>query len=138
VHVRDGYEAHALLPPREKRGLVLVDPPFESRSEFEAAGTFLAEATKRFSGGIHALWYPLKNRHESERFVRRARRDCARPSVNCTLETGAPGEGQMRGCGLLVINPPFGFPEEAGSVLAWLAPRLSQGPRPAWTAEATP
>jgi 23S rRNA (adenine2030-N6)-methyltransferase len=136
LHVRDGYEALALLPPREKRGLVLIDPPFESRSEFDSAADFLAQATQRFPGGVHALWYPLKNRHEAERFVRRARRDCVRPSLNCTLETGAPGEGQMRGCGLLVINPPFGFLDEARAALAWLAPRLAQGPRPIWTAEA--
>lgn len=135
VHVRDGYEAHGLLPPSEKRGLVFVDPPFEARDEFELASSFLMQATLRFSNGVYAFWYPLKNRHDAERFVRRTRRDTGTPSLSCTLATGAPGAGQMRSCGLLVLNPPFGFAEEARTVLAWLAPRLAQGPRPAWTAE---
>jgi len=135
VHVRNGYEAHGLLPPREKRGLVLVDPPFEARDEFDLASSFLVQAVERFSNGVYAFWYPLKNRHEVERFVRRTRRDTACPSLSCTLENGAPGEGQMRGCGLLILNPPFGFAEEVRTVLAWLAPRMAQGPRPVWTAE---
>lgn len=136
VHVRNGYEAHGLLPPREKRGLVLVDPPFEARDEFDVASSFLVQAVERFTNGVYAFWYPLKNRHDVERFVRRTRRDTACPSLSCTLENGAPGEGQMRSCGLLILNPPFGFAEEARTVLAWLAPRLAQGPRPVWTVEA--
>ena len=135
VHVRDGYEAHGLLPPREKRGLMLLDPPFESRAEFERAHALLVQAASRFATGIHAFWYPLKNRHEADRTVRRIQRDTACPSLNCTLENGAPGEGQMRGCGLLVLNPPFGFADEARAALAWITPRLAQGPRPRWTVE---
>ncbi len=136
VHVRDGYEAHGLLPPREKRGLVLVDPPFEARDEFDLASSFLVNATGRFASGVYACWYPLKNRHDAERFVRRTRRDTGSPSLSCTLENGAPGDGQMRACGMLVLNPPFGFADEARAALAWLAPRLAQGPRPAWGVEA--
>ena len=135
VHVRNGYEAHGLLPPKEKRGLVLVDPPFEARDEFDLASSFLVQAVERFSNGVYAFWYPLKNRHEVERFIRRTRRDTACPSLSCTLENGAPGEGQMRSCGLLILNPPFGFAEEARTTLAWLAPRLAQGPRPVWMVE---
>lgn len=134
IHIRDGYEAHGLLPPREKRGLVLVDPPFESRREFEQAQAFLEQAIERFASGIYALWFPMKNRHDAERFTRRAGRE--REALVCTLDTDAPGEGQMRACGLLVINPPFGFADEARAVLAWLAPRLAQGPRPAWSVDA--
>lgn len=133
LHVRDGYQAHGLLPPREKRGLVLIDPPFEARDEFERIGAFLEQAQLRFATGVYAAWYPLKNRHEATRFERRAAR--GRAHVICRLDTGAPGEGQMRGCGLLVINPPYGFDAQARSTLAWLAPRLAQGPRPAWSVE---
>lgn len=136
VHVRNGYEAHGLLPPKEKRGLVLVDPPFESRSEFDDGSDFLAQAVKRFATGVYAFWYPIKNRHDVERFLRRARRDTGAPSLSCTLENGAPGEGQMRACGLLILNPPFGFADEAREALAWLSPRLAQGPRPVWSVEA--
>lgn len=129
IHVRNGYEALGLLPPREKRGLVLVDPPFESREEFDRLGDFVEGAAERFDNGIQAIWYPLKNRFEAARFVRRAARD-GRDTLVCTLDTGAPGEGQMRACALLIVNPPYGFEAQARAALTWLAPRLACGPRP--------
>ena len=130
IHVRDGYEAHGLLPPREKRGLVLVDPPFEARTEFEQAATFTANAQARFANGVIAVWYPLKNRHDAERFVRRTKTAAAGDALNCMLDNGAPGEGQLRACGMLILNPPYGFEADARAALAWLAPRLAQGARP--------
>ncbi|MGQ0502969.1 MAG: 23S rRNA (adenine(2030)-N(6))-methyltransferase RlmJ [Panacagrimonas sp.] len=136
IHVRNGYDAYGLLPPREKRGLVLLDPPFESRDEFDKAGDFVQRVAERFASGMQAVWYPLKNRHDAARFTRRAARDTARATLVCSLDTGAPGEGQMRACGMLVVNPPFGFEAQAREALAWLAPRLAQGPRPQWSVDA--
>lgn len=137
VHVRDGYEAHALLPPAEKRGLILIDPPFERPDEFEAMADLLQKSVVRFAGGIYAAWYPLKNRHIASRFVRRVARESARPVLTIEIDNDAPGEGQMRACGLLVVNPPFGFEEQVREALAFLLPHLAQGPRPTW-ALATP
>lgn len=129
VHVRDGYEAASLLPPREKRGLVLVDPPFERADEFDALADFLAAATRRFAGGVYAAWYPLKNAHAADRLVRAAARRTGRPVLDLRLDTGAPGAGRMCRCGFMVLNPPYGYPAQARALLAWLAPRLAQGPR---------
>jgi 23S rRNA (adenine2030-N6)-methyltransferase len=137
IHQRDGYEAAALLPPPEKRGLVLIDPPFERPDEFEAVGDFIAAAVARFAGGIYAAWYPLKNRHVASRLVRRAPRETGKPVLNLELDNGEPAEGQMHACGLLVVNPPFGFEPAAREALAWLAPRLAQGPRPGFTITAS-
>lgn len=131
LHERDGYEAHALLPPPEKRGLVLVDPPFERRDEFEAMEEFLAKSQSRFAGGIYAFWYPLKNSFEVERFGRRIAASSSKPVVDFCLDTGAPAEGQMRGSGLVVVNPPYRLAEELAPVLATLAKTLSLGPRAA-------
>lgn len=131
LHQRDGYEAHALLPPPEKRGLVLVDPPFERRDEFEAMEAFLAKAQARFAGGIYAFWYPLKNSFEVERFGRRIAALSSKPVLDCCLDTGAPAEGQMRGSGMVIVNPPYRFAEEMAPVLAALAKTLSLGPRAA-------
>src|ERR1043165_9663162 len=61
IHHRDGYEAYALLPPQEKRGLVLIDPPFERRDEFDTVAEFLERAVGRFANGIYAAWYPVKS-----------------------------------------------------------------------------
>ncbi|MGQ0618772.1 MAG: 23S rRNA (adenine(2030)-N(6))-methyltransferase RlmJ [Panacagrimonas sp.] len=135
IHVRDGYEAHSLLPPKEKRGLVLVDPAFEARDEFDRMHRFLEDALERFANGVYALWFPLKNRHQAERFLRRATRDRSRPHLSATLDTDAPGEGQMRACGMLILNAPFGFDVQAREALNWLAPKLGQGARPSWSVE---
>jgi len=136
VHQRDGYEAHSLLPPAEKRGLVLVDPPFEHPQEFGLAHEFLQRALPRFPGGVFAVWYPLKNRHAAARFERRAAELAAKEPLRLALETGAPGEGQMRACAVLVLNPPFGFDfADSGRVLAGM---LAQGPKAAFTAGPLP
>nr|WP_277817154.1 23S rRNA (adenine(2030)-N(6))-methyltransferase RlmJ [Solimonas terrae] len=129
VHHRDGYEAHALLPPREKRGLVLIDPPFERPDEFDAVTGFVTRALGRFSNGVIAVWYPYKKRFDTERFLRRLRRDCAREAINYVLETGAASEGRMHACGMVVINPPFSFVGEMSAALPWLADMLSRGAR---------
>jgi 23S rRNA (adenine2030-N6)-methyltransferase len=127
LHVRDGYEALSLLPPPEKRGLVLVDPPFERPDEFDACAAFLKEALRRFAGGVFAVWYPYKNRHQTERWLRRVQRECPREALNLTFAVSRAAEGEMRACGLLVINPPYTFRDEARDALAWLQPRLAQG-----------
>lgn len=135
IHQRDGYEAAALLPLPEKRMLVLADPPFERPDEFDALADFTLRALQRSSSGIYALWYPYKKRFDTERFLRRMRRDLKREALNCLLDTGAPSEGQMHACGMLVINPPFPFVNDIGPALQWLATALAAGPRPRAQAE---
>lgn len=129
VHVRDGYESASLLPPRERRGLVLVDPPFERADEFDAAADFLAAALKRFGNGVYALWYPYKSRYRTERWLRRVRSGLAHEALNLQLDTGAPSEGQMHACGLLVVNPPYAFVQNAPALLAALRPLLALSDR---------
>lgn len=131
VHVRDGYESASLLPPVEKRGLILVDPPFERRDEFAAMVEFLERAQARFAGGVYAFWYPLKNTHELVRFGRRLAAASSKPVVDFHFNTGAPAEGQMRGSGLMVVNPPYRFADDMAPALAVLARELAVGPRAA-------
>jgi 23S rRNA (adenine2030-N6)-methyltransferase len=175
VHLRDGYEAHSLLPPAEKRGLMLIDPPFERTDEFDAIAGLIGKSVARFAGGVYAAWYPVKNTHQVSRFVRGVAKDTAKPVLNLEFDNGAeaddairfvstdrprPGQPQrrerpevrrrhqaeastgiaraaekkiMHACGLLVVNPPFGFEAEANAALQWLKPRLAQGPRAGFT-----
>jgi 23S rRNA (adenine2030-N6)-methyltransferase len=135
VHQRDGYELSSLLPPREKRGLLLVDPPFERTDEFDAVAAFVSRALGRFSNGVFAIWYPYKKRFETERFLRRLQRDCPREAINYTLETGAVSGGQMHACGVVVINPPYSFIGEMDAALPWLAAVLAQGAKAGARAE---
>ena len=143
IHVRDGYEAHALLPPPEKRGLVLIDPPFERGDEFEAVADLIRKSVARFANGVYAAWYPLKNAHVAAKFVQRVARESGRPTVELMIETDAPPRSPdangivkhpMTACGMVVVNPPFGFEQEARDALAFLAPRLALGPKAGWAA----
>lgn len=132
VHCRDGYEAVALLPPRERRGLVLIDPPFEQAGEFDALGDFLHKARQRFAHGIYAIWYPVKKRYEVERFLRRvAAQPAMAEALRIELAIGAPADGRMQACGLLVINPPFQFGQACAAALEWLRKGLARDARAA-------
>jgi 23S rRNA (adenine2030-N6)-methyltransferase len=124
VHCRDGYELPALLPPVERRGVVLIDPPFERPDEFEMLGATLERALPRFPGATFLLWYPVKNRHTADRFARRAAR--GREVLRLQLRTGARGEGQMRACGVLVVRAPYGC--DVAREMEPLAALLGQGP----------
>lgn len=131
LHRRDGYDAYSLLPPPEKRGLVLVDPPFERPDEFDAVAGFLEKSLNRFPGGVHAMWYPLKNRHAAGKFERRVGRATDK-GVVLEIETGAAAEGQMRACGMIVVNPPYGFEADMEPAMKVLVKELALGPRAAY------
>lgn len=142
VHVRSGHEAWSMLPPPEKRGLLLIDPPFEQAGEFESIAELAARAVTRFVGGVQAIWYPLKDERACDQFVRRVVREAGRPTLDLRIETDAPSRSvdangiakrRMTACGLLVVNPPFGFDDEARVALPWLASRLAQGAAAGWS-----
>ncbi len=126
LHLRDGYEAHSLLPPTQKRGLVLIDPPFEARDEWTRMEQLIERVQARFAGAVLAAWYPLKNVHDAARFDRRVVRQTRREALSCQIDVGRGDAGQMHACALLVVNPPFGFAATAEAALRWLSPRLAQ------------
>lgn len=127
LHQRDGYEAASLLPPKEKRGLILIDPPFERPDEFDAAAQFLKAAQARFAHGIYAVWYALKNRRAADQFLRKVAA-LNRPWRAYEFDNGAPAAGQMHACGLLVLNPPFQFDTDVRAAMNLLVQHLAQGP----------
>jgi 23S rRNA (adenine2030-N6)-methyltransferase len=135
LHQRDGYELAALLPPPEKRALVLIDPPFERVDEFDALQDLLERCLKRFAHGVYAIWHPVKNRYAAERWARRVAESVGRPQLRLALDTGATPAGRMHACGMLVVNPPFGFAETARGSLQVLARRLAQGARAGFSCE---
>ena len=120
-HRRDGYEAFSLLPPRESRGVMLVDPPFERTDELEAAAALIKKAHQRFQRGIFALWYPLKNRYAVSRCIMRISRTCGGSVMKAEMHRRGPADGYMHACGLAIVNPPYGFTEAAGPALRELA-----------------
>ena len=128
VEVADGYQAlKAHLPPRERRGLVLVDSSFDRAEEFKRLTDGLAEAHRRFATGVYALWYPLMDATSMRAFERRVVATGIRKILQIEIAVRNEGVGgSMRGCGMLVANPPFGFEAAARRILAWLWPVLSQ------------
>lgn len=118
VHKRDGWEAvRALSPFPEKRGLVLIDPPFEQEGEFDRLVEALALLAHRFRAGVVACWYPIKHRAPVRAFHHALRDHGLRDLVAAELWLREPLDPQrLNGCGLLVANPPWRF-EEAGSVI---------------------
>jgi 23S rRNA (adenine2030-N6)-methyltransferase len=125
----DGYQAlKAGCPPRERRGLVLIDPPFEDPEEFARMTSGFLEAHGRWPTGTYALWYPIKADGLSERFLAAMRRT-AIPKQLCLEVWMAPREtpSGLPGCGFLVVNPPFALRGEAEILLPELA-RTMGGP----------
>ncbi|MEO5758227.1 MAG: 23S rRNA (adenine(2030)-N(6))-methyltransferase RlmJ [Mesorhizobium sp.] len=124
----------AHLPPKEKRGLVLIDPPFEEEGEFGRLVDGLVKAHKRWPGGIYALWYPIKDRKAVIAF-RKALKETGIPRVlDIEFEIRPSSrEPSLDGSGLVVVNPPFTLEGELRALLPALHRLLVVG-RPAdWT-----
>lgn len=133
----DGWLAlGAQLPPKEKRGLVLIDPPFEEQGEFERIAAKLARAHRRWPGGVYAVWYPIKDREAAARF-RDGFRDGHIAKVLDVWMTvrGAADVPRLDGTGLLIVNPPFPLAGELAIMLPALARLLADGPGAAWHVE---
>jgi 23S rRNA (adenine2030-N6)-methyltransferase len=124
----DGYTAvRALLPPPERRALTLIDPPFEAQDEFEKIAGTLGEGLRRLPGGTFAVWYPLTARARTDEFFARLETMGLPPTFTVEIMVN-PAAEKMRGCGLLVVNPPWQFDREARALAEWLASALAQAP----------
>ena len=130
VQEADGYTAlRAFLPPAERRALVLIDPPFEAQDEFAQAAAGLGEALRRFPSGVYAVWYPLTLRARVDAFFASVRELNPPPTLACELMiAGGDSALKMKGCGLLVVNPPWRWEAEARAVVDFLATALAQEP----------
>ncbi len=129
VHERDGYAAvGGLLPPAERRGLVLFDPPYEAADEFYRLTDALTLAHRRFPGGVLAAWYPVKHRAPVRAFHNALRDAGIKDMLAAELWLREPLDAsRLNGCGLLVINPPFKFETEVPPLLDALLTGLGDG-----------
>lgn len=128
----DGWTAlGAVIPPPERRGLVLIDPPYEEKGELEAAARHLAAAFRRWPTGILALWYPIKDPGACDRMAAALASRLDREALRLELTTGGAGPG-LAGTGLFVVNPPWTLAEDAARLLPALAERLARGPGATW------
>jgi 23S rRNA (adenine2030-N6)-methyltransferase len=130
VHARDGYPAmKALLPPPERRGLVLIDPPFEQQAgEFRAIETALKEVHARWPTGVYAVWYPIKRRATIRPFERwLAARNWQNTLLAELLVRADDSPLRLNGCGMAIVNAPWQFDAALARMLSALQSVLAQG-----------
>jgi 23S rRNA (adenine2030-N6)-methyltransferase len=130
----DGYTGlRAYVPPVERRGLVLIDPPFEKTDEFAQVARSLAEAWKKWPTGGYCVWYPVKSVRDVDAFfealVAGGVENILR--VEFTVRQPAPDSG-LAANGLAIVNPPYVLEDEARTILPFLCDVLRQGPGSSW------
>lgn len=132
VHARDGYAAlNALLPPPEKRGLVLIDPPFEAQEgEFAAIEAALSKAHARWPNGVYAVWYPIKSHRTIAPFHRHLSKGLFERVLVAELMV-QPDDSPIRlnGCGMLIANPPWQIDGTLSALLSALRDALARSSR---------
>jgi len=128
VTALDGWLAlNAYVPPKEKRGLVLVDPPFEEKNEFARLVDGLARAHKKWATGLYALWYPLKDVREINAFVADLKATGIPRILRAELTIDTPAAPpKLFGSGMIVVNPPFVLEAELKLILPALARALGE------------
>jgi 23S rRNA (adenine2030-N6)-methyltransferase len=130
----DGWTAlNAYVPPLERRGVVLIDPPFEAADEFSRLAQALEAAHRKWATGIFVLWYPLKGRQDSDVLARRLRRSAIpkvlRAEVDFAMQRKPEG---LAGCGLIVVNPPWMLEGELETLLPFFAKLFAGQCRTEW------
>jgi len=123
----DGWAAMGThLPPKEKRGLVLVDPPFEIKGEFERMVQALVKAHARWPGGTYAFWYPIKDPKDVQAYVKGLRATGIDKILRLELTIRAPSiPPRLHGTGMVVVNPPYVLEDEMRTLLPKLAGLLA-------------
>jgi len=138
VHQRDGYAAlAALLPPKERRGLVLIDPPFEAqRDEFRAIESAIKSAYARWPTGVYAIWYPIKQHQHVLPFLRWfAGHGVKKTLVAELLLQPADSPLRLNGCGMVIVNAPWQFDRWLEALLPDLARVLARDTPAQWRVE---
>ena len=125
----DGWSAlNAYVPPKERRGLVLIDPPFEQEREFTQMAHAFAAAHRKWATGIYLLWYPIKGRSEPDAFAKALRRLAIPKMLRAELTVASLSDPtRLNGSGLIVVNPPWMLEDELTTLLPALAALLGRG-----------
>jgi len=127
----DAYkQLPALLPPRERRGAVLIDPPYEGEDEHLRAAALLREAHRRFATGVYLFWLPTKSRVSADALGGELHTHGISPAVRIDIDIDGGSHTDQRrlsSAALVVVNPPYTFESEMQAAAALLAPRLGRG-----------
>ncbi len=132
VQCENGFDGlNALLPPRSRRGLVLVDPSYEIKSDYDLVIDRIASGYKKFNSGMYAIWYPVVDRHTIDameaKLLGSGLKNIQRFELGIAEDTNARG---MTSSGMIIINPPWTLFEKMSKLLPKLAQQLSQDDKP--------
>jgi 23S rRNA (adenine2030-N6)-methyltransferase len=128
----DGYVAlNAYVPPKERRGVALIDPPFEQPAEAERVEQALARALRKWPGGTYLAWRPIREARADAHFLNSVAALGAPNILSLELDVGpgppgAHGQKPLGAAGLVVVNPPHTLVEEARALMPWLAALLGR------------
>jgi 23S rRNA (adenine2030-N6)-methyltransferase len=129
----NGYtQLPRLLPPPERRGVVLIDPPYEEDNELEQIAGVLADAFRRFANGIYLIWLPQKDGSSAGALAGEICNIGAPKLLSVTLDisrTSNDPPGKLSAAGLLIVNPPYGLDAEMRAASVELLPLLRRGPK---------
>ena len=129
VAMADGFAGlKAKLPPPTRRGVVLIDPPYEVERDYARVVATLREALERFADGTYVVWYPQVSRVEAAQLPKRLQAVAPKGWLHARLTVQAPdheGFGLM-GSGMFVINPPYTLHGALSALLPWLHAQLAQ------------
>ncbi len=128
IHKQDAYQGlKAFLPPKENRGLVLIDPPYERKDEYERVVTAMKTSYSRWTNGVYAIWYPVMSRGLQSRFLEACINSGIRKMLHAEfLIAPFTSERQFVGCGLVLVNPPWQLDSTLETCLNWLRAPLQQ------------
>lgn len=138
VQVSDGFGAlKAMLPPPPRRALVLIDPPYEDKQDYQRVVLALREGLKRFSSGVYAVWYPELQRNDARQLPEQLKQLPVKSWLHVALSVQAPGEDGfgMHGSGMFVLNPPFNLHSTLAEAMPCLVRILGQDAQASFTLE---
>lgn len=138
IEATDGYAGlKSVLPPPPRRGVTLIDPPYEEKRDYPRTVEALKDSLKRFPGGAFIVWYPLLQKADARQLPERLR--AARPpawlQVSLTVQTPSPDGFGMHGSGLFIANPPWTLPAQLEVALPYLVKVLGQDAGAGFTLE---
>ena len=138
IEVTDGFTGlKALLPPPTRRALVLIDPSYEEKQDYERVIASLKDSLVRFPGGTYAVWYPQLARLEPQELLRRLKRLSAKGWLHVALRVREPAKDGlgMHGSGMFILNPPWTLHDALASVMPFLVEKLGQDAGAGFTLE---
>ena len=138
MQTADGFGAlKALLPPPPRRALVLIDPPYEDKQDYQRVVSALGEGLKRFSSGVYAVWYPQLQRSDARQLPEQLKKLPVKSWLNVALSVqGLSEEGfGMHGSGMFVLNPPWNLHGVLTEVMPYLVKHLGQDAQASFTLE---